>query len=824
MRELWYNLSMKNSPTVTASPTASSTAPQAHKSTLARLLATENIHIQHGQVATAAFNLKTRTLILPMWSTDDTALYDMLVGHEVSHALHTDPTAWREGIDTVVSAVNVTPEQAKMYLNIVEDARIERLIKIKFPGLRRDFFLAYKTLVERKFFGDLTDAKGIAKMCFGDRINLHCKMSIHGDLFVPFSNSEALILREVNETVHFSEVVAVTIRVLLLQIAESQSIPDGGSDGEDSQMEDGEGQGEDASPDKGEGESDGEITADIGSSQTPPNTSNNSKSNHLKVRMPVTNQMMEEAIQKNLTDTSNKIPSIIRMSVPESHGNIVDYTEIIEDIEHCVNRTDNTGNPTQRSKDFWSPIRSTDLKSASQSMAMAFERKKAADLFKRSTVSRTGALDVLRMNQYRWTDDIFRRTVKISKGKNHGVVILLDWSGSMSNIMQPTIGQLLILTDFCRQSRIPFEVFAFTDRMWSNSATSAETRENRVRKIEASYQNSAIELSPICLLNFLSSRMSEVDYAKGRCILWNWRMLCDLSNFDGGKSSEYDRQYNLSGTPTCSALLEVSSIIADFTRRSNIQCSHCVVLTDGEPSDAIGYNWKFQAEDTELDPQVGHTAAQWRNKYYAALVLDDPITGCSYDVTTNRRAVQASEGIDLLSRRASCYSYGSVEVPLESSRSSFDSTTLKERCVQNANVWIACDIIRRRTGAQVHWIGLTQSAGCPSLRSLMNPFKGSDWRREGFVRGTILGWDSAIVINSGKFGLLEVDNPVHSTTNSRNSQSRQARMEESRKFQTEKLYANAKTNSTLLKAFVSERSVSVGLRIVASYIGDRLAQ
>ena len=79
------------------------------KSQLAKLLATEDIVVEHKQVETAQFNVQTRVLILPIWEKASNAVYDMLVGHEVGHALFTpdqDPPAH-------------VPHQ---FLNVVEDA------------------------------------------------------------------------------------------------------------------------------------------------------------------------------------------------------------------------------------------------------------------------------------------------------------------------------------------------------------------------------------------------------------------------------------------------------------------------------------------------------------------------------------------------------------------------------------------------------------------------------------------------------------------------------------------------------------------------------
>ena len=59
------------------------------KSQLAKLLATEDLVVEHKKVETACFNVHTRVLTLPMWEQASGQVYDMLVGHEVGHALYT---------------------------------------------------------------------------------------------------------------------------------------------------------------------------------------------------------------------------------------------------------------------------------------------------------------------------------------------------------------------------------------------------------------------------------------------------------------------------------------------------------------------------------------------------------------------------------------------------------------------------------------------------------------------------------------------------------------------------------------------------------------
>ena len=59
------------------------------KGNLARLLASENLTVIHKAVKTASFDVNKRVLTLPIWQGISNRVYDMLVGHEVGHALFT---------------------------------------------------------------------------------------------------------------------------------------------------------------------------------------------------------------------------------------------------------------------------------------------------------------------------------------------------------------------------------------------------------------------------------------------------------------------------------------------------------------------------------------------------------------------------------------------------------------------------------------------------------------------------------------------------------------------------------------------------------------
>ena len=133
------------------------------KSQLAKLLATEDLIVEHKKVPTACFNVHTRVLTLPMWEKASNLVYDLLVGHEVGHALFTPDEDWTK-------TVKVPPQ----FVNVVEDARIEKLMKRKYAGLAKTFFNGYKELNEEDFFQ--VSEEDISKFNLADRANLYFKI------------------------------------------------------------------------------------------------------------------------------------------------------------------------------------------------------------------------------------------------------------------------------------------------------------------------------------------------------------------------------------------------------------------------------------------------------------------------------------------------------------------------------------------------------------------------------------------------------------------------------------------------------------------------
>ena len=159
------------------------------KGTLAKLLATEDLTVEHRQVQTASFDVNNRVLTLPIWKDASETVYDLLVGHEVGHALYTP---------------NIPIDAPKGFVNVVEDARIERMMKQTYPGLRKSFFEGYRELWHKDFFGVADE--DISQLAFIDRINLYFK----GNSSIEFTEDESVWVKRVASTKTFDDVLELS--------------------------------------------------------------------------------------------------------------------------------------------------------------------------------------------------------------------------------------------------------------------------------------------------------------------------------------------------------------------------------------------------------------------------------------------------------------------------------------------------------------------------------------------------------------------------------------------------------------------------------------
>ena len=175
-------------------------------SIFARALASENLSFSFdSKAATASFDVKNRHLVMPVWNVSET-VQTMLVAHEISHALWT-PYERSEQLLTAAEAEGYIPEVLQRIANIVEDVRIEKLMKDKYPGTRRDFFLGYKEIHDRDMFG--FKKADLNKTNLLNRLNIHFKWGVPGFIDLPLTDGERMIVDVIDGVETFDDVFKV---------------------------------------------------------------------------------------------------------------------------------------------------------------------------------------------------------------------------------------------------------------------------------------------------------------------------------------------------------------------------------------------------------------------------------------------------------------------------------------------------------------------------------------------------------------------------------------------------------------------------------------
>ena len=553
--------------------TTSPTINDASKSQLAKLLAVENISVQHSPAAsTASFDVKNRVLTLPVWQNISADLYDMLVVHEVGHALDTPGDGWIDTIDKIAAKTGGNRGIIKDYLNVIEDARIDKRQKRRFPGARRNYVFGYRELIERDFFG--TANRDINRLPFIDRANMYFKGGAL--LGIKFTDDEQSFIDEMAESETFEEVIDLTEKIYAWAKENQQKMQDqqetegaGAADdgdeegdgftanpnasdgGDEPETEtDGEGDeqsdGSDGDADDEDGEGDQKSSSDGFDDRT--------NANQFSDDAPasVTEQAWQEK-QSDIVKSENL--DYVYVGIPKP-----DLTKIVDDYKVVLAEQTDAIAKSYMTDEWKSTLRKelqrflSDENSSISFMVKEFEMKKAADLHKRTSIAKTGTIDTNKLFKFKYSDDIFLRQAVESTGKNHGIVLIMDWSGSMQHNLKKTVKQLISLTMFCKRVQIPFEVYIFRDTDMKVNAWS--------------YQPKDMLLEDFKLRNILSSRMSLAQFNEALFNLW----------FASYSWIASDRMY---GTPLNEAIVAASYVVNQFRAKSKVQIVNTIFLTDG---------------------------------------------------------------------------------------------------------------------------------------------------------------------------------------------------------------------------------------------------
>ena len=565
------------------------------KSQLAKLLATEDLIVEHKPVETASFNVSSRILTLPVWDASEN-VYDMLVSHEVSHALYTPDIEWYKDRQ-------INPS----FVNIVEDARVEKLMKRRYAGISKTFFNGYQELSDKDFFG--IELKDIDEMNLADKINLYFKIGNFVD--IDFTVEEEIYRSQVEkaetfeDTLNAAEALFKYCQAKLEEKKEQEKLDIESAEGDS--IDDVDNNGSDTTDEQGSSEEEGELaqgvkpTEDEEGSTEEQSAPSGGSTGGLEVE---TADSLEEAI-KNLAQTNARetvyweIPQVDLKRIIISNETIHELcdTQFAEDevrFEEMVK--------AQKLKypDFdyyressWNYDKTVDpdatfvkFKRSAQKevnyLVKEFECKKSASAYARATTSRTGVLDTSRLHTYKYSEDLFKKVTVLPEGKNHGLVFILDWSGSMSNVMLDTVKQLYNLLWFCKKVQIPFEVYAFTHDYPNEN----RYLEERSEQFAYTVKDGLAMFDPkVSLMNIFTSKVKGKELEKQMKNIWRI-----VNNFGYCRTKyQIPLGMSLSGTPLNDTLIALHQLIPDFKSKNKVEKVQCVILTDGE-SNHLSYH------------------------------------------------------------------------------------------------------------------------------------------------------------------------------------------------------------------------------------------
>ena len=626
------------------------------KNVLARLMATENIHVEHKKVATASFDVKGRRLILPMWKDMTNTMYEGLIGHEVGHALYTPHEEWAEFAKT--------NPHLKDYANILEDARIERKMKIKYPGMKKTFFSMYDALSQKDFFG--TKHRELEDYGFADRLNLHFKLGVLAD--VPFSDEEKVFADRVAKAETFKEILALTTE--LGEIAEKEAetnMDDMGFSMDDLDGEPNEGEEPESnyempsSPPPAPSNDDQENQEDSDESSEEDDEKSDEKSTGFSSKpseeptdkekeldmkdleadtnaegadgttapdfkpappKPETQSAWDNAME-SMNDEDAKEP--IYLDLPKvSHSNAtLGWKDTFEQLNahwslsenfagYRWERTDAEDDTWKKKEEVAFRVWKKDTSQVVNYMVKEFEMKQAATAYRRTSISKSGVLDMNKLHKYKTDEDIFKRVAAVKDGRNHALMMFIDWSGSMSGKMEATVKQTLTLVMFARKVGIPYRVYSF-----SNS-------EGITKKLEKFYDKSIqtgtnhLMMQNFGMCEYFNEKMSGREF---NAQLKNLAFL--------GKSLDYSGLvcpdgHGMSSTPLNEAIVAAHDMISDFKKETGKEKINAIFLTDGGADSCRNY-WDSEGGENKEGSET-HIYGSYGNRDKTYPVIRDAKT------------------------------------------------------------------------------------------------------------------------------------------------------------------------------------------------------
>jgi Mg-chelatase subunit ChlD len=561
------------------------------KSILARLLANENITVQRGNYKTAFFDVERRVLGLPLWEDYGKDVEDLLIGHEVGHALFTPADGWHD-----------SPKEMKVprsFLNVVEDIRIERKVQSKYPGLVNSFKKGYKKFSDLNFFN--TEGKDLTEYSLIDRLNIKSKLRDLVD--ISFTQEEQPYVDMAFACDTFEDVVEAAKSIYdfmredneddtqspespgeydePMEEGEDEDLSSGSQMGDQESSEEPEDTGGDAQQQgTSEEDEDGEEQSSVGESDQESDSEEKEES-----QLPSSSggegdqeEMVSETDEAfrqnegklNKGSDGSPVPVYVAPMCRKNLGNmLISYSEVKEarmqsweqEKSYFCNRNSSYYESAIAEEEAAFISFQDETKKITSLIAKEFEMRKAAYRTIRASTARSGSIDVNKLYSYQFQDDIFRKVTNLADAQSHGMVMVIDYSGSMIGTLEAVIKQTLNLATFCKKVNIPFEVYGFT----SGDRGSSYMPHDEL-------PTGSVDTNGTKLFHLLSSSFGKSQYEEAYKDLF---MTVTSSRY---KWSQVEWK---GGTPLNEVLLGLKFILSDFKAKHVVQKLNLVMLTDG---------------------------------------------------------------------------------------------------------------------------------------------------------------------------------------------------------------------------------------------------
>ena len=700
---------------------------------LAKLLARENITVRHENTSTAMFDVQNRILVLPKWDNVTVDQYDLLIGHEVGHAKY---SSGPESLDILAECRKF--DGLHTYLNVLEDTRIERLMKDEYPGLRASFRRGYADFAHHGPIFKEDPTENLATYSFIDRINVQYKVGAHRD--VPFTDAERALFPRIDSLESMTAAFELAKELYDADVQAQKEMPkedgegqpsDSDSDGQDSQGTDsqesdcdGDGNGQDSDGQDIEPGLDGDDSQQDGDG--PKQDTSNSESDDTDgdsadgdadnakegdtpdgdEAAPVTGEnpnsgpvaktdmANKEALESLANTDADHYSAPVEVDLKPLNAKQAASFEVPyqDDVAEYFTVYPSAKAEAEEYLEQFNQKHGATIKF----MAREFDLKKAARLAERAKTSRTGRLDVTKLYAYKFREDLFKSAVVLPTGKSHGVVVVIDGSGSMNDIISDALDQALLFGTFAKSVGIPFKAIVFSTERYST---------NDHANVHSTTDVGSKTLTPT------TGHLQLATVLDTSAPKWKDQLIACAAfaaKYDNSRSTNYAchdvPHTDLGATPLYSTLLVAEQIIAAMKSGHRLDKTTLLIVTDGDDSSG-------------LDIEYG----DGRN-------------------AKNLRRGQASIIRDTVTRKV----YADYSEPTELSRGTFYSKT-------NAVLSALVDSIQARHGTRVVTIKVLGGRESRYTR------RGGSYGILGKAKQFARTWDEDYSVHTGRWSITEDD-------------------------------------------------------------------